>query len=181
MNLEVSLLKQTLIADLAKESFKIVSLFDETVCGRIIFERCQKKKTQFLPSLKRQAPNTFQETSTKRLKSSKAKTKSEPVGNNVSGDYAVLSAASSKVDTSNLISIVQNLRTNEKEFRCSFCEYISKIQANTKRHVEMNHLNAAEVFQCKTCGQSIKLKANLKRHYIKTHNMPPEAADAMLK
>ena len=100
--------------------------------------------------------------------------KEQPEHVNGSSDYAILSAASSKVDTSTLILVVlQNLRTNEKEYRCSpFCQCVSKFPRNARRHVEMKHVDTGVVFRCKVCPSTAKLKATLKNHYMKVHQMP---------
>ena len=94
-------------------------------------------------------------------------------------DFAVLS--SSKADLLSFLSAVQNLRTNAREYRCNFCDYMSKDQRNAKRHVELKHVNSGVVFKCKTCGKTATLKANLKAHYIRHHGLTAaEAASCML-
>ncbi len=92
----------------------------------------------------------------------------------------VTEEVTAKVDVSSMISIVQNLKSKEKEFRCSMCPYVTKQIGNAKRHVELNHLERELSFRCLTCQEVFSLKANLKRHYIKVHKMLEEAAKAML-
>ena len=94
--------------------------------------------------------------------------------------FQVIQEASAKVDVSSVISTVQNLKTNEKEFRCSMCQYVAKKMGNARRHVELTHFKSATVFQCLTCGKTSKLKADLKKHYMTVHKMPEHAAKAML-
>ena len=160
------------------DHFLIVSPASYTQYGSIRFQKIDGVNIQKISAPKRSAVKPFPNNTKQMLKQPKPNPK--PAPNNLNTDYAVLSAASSKVDTSTLISVVQNLRTNEKEYRCSFCEYMSKEQRNVKRHVELKHIDTGSVFQCKTCGHTSKLKANLKRHYITCHNIPPEEAAAML-
>ena len=183
MDFQVGIFSALLNEKVGMETLKLISCRDDHLWGFVTIENALSSSFQ-LTTLKRTMSKVSQ-IAKSRVPPKQAKPKSltmssGPENNLSGGDYAILSAASSKVDTSNLISVVQNLRTNEKEFRCSYCQYMSKSQANARRHVELNHLNAGETFQCKTCGQNIKLKANLKRHYVKTHNMPPEAAAAIL-
>ena len=156
----------------------IVSPFTYIQHGSIRFQKIDGVNVQKISAPKRSSAKPFPNNTKQILKQPKPNPK--PAPNHLNTDYAVLSAASSKVDTSTLISVVQNLRTNEKEYRCSFCEYLSKNQANARRHVELKHIDTGIVFKCKTCGDTSKLKASMKRHYIKCHNMSPEAADAML-
>ena len=165
---------------LPKDPLKIVS-FDYINRGLITFQKCHSSP-QMVSSLKRPPSKTFLGVQPKQvIKRPKPSPKPEPVANNEISDYAVLSAASSKVDTSTLISVVQNLRTNEKEYRCSFCEYKSNSQRNAKRHVEMKHVDTGVLFRCKMCSTTSKLKATLKSHYMKVHQMPDTAAKAMVE
>ena len=180
---QVDLFAALLVERVKTETLKLISCRDDHLRGFVTVENSSALTSALCSTLKR-ALSKESQPAKPRISPKQSKPKSLGTSNarenSFNGDYAVLSAASSKVDTSNLISVVQNLRTNEREYRCSFCEYVSKSQPNAKRHVELKHLNAGEVLQCKSCGQKIKLKASLKRHYMKTHNMPPEAAAAML-
>ena len=182
IDVQESLLNDILNEQVKTEMLKLVSLRDEGFQGYVTLEMCDQNKLD-VPNLKRIASRSSQILKP-RVASKQPKPVppaiSNPSSNSVKGDYAVLSAASSKVDTSTLISVVQNLKTNEKEFRCSFCQYVSKNQANTKRHIDLNHVNSGVVLQCKTCGKTSNLKANSKQHYVKSHNMSPEAANCML-
>ena len=165
------------------EKLKLISFKDECFRGYVTLGKCDQDSSQ-VSNLKRPSSKVSQNVkprvTPKQFKPLPSAVPGPSNNTAVKGDYAVLSAASSKVDTSTLISVVQNLKTNEKEFRCSFCQYFSKTQANTKRHIDLNHVNSGVVLQCKTCGKTSKLKANLKAHYIKAHNMSAEAANSML-
>ena len=165
------------------ETLKLLSCRDDHLWGFVTLENSFSTSSQ-LTALKRTMSKVSQ-IAKSRVPPKQAKPKSlsmstEPK-NNLNGDYAILSAASAKVDTSNLISIVQNLRTNEKEFRCSFCEYMSKSQANAKRHVELKHTGICKAFKCQTCGTEFRLKAHLKGHYMKVHKMSETAAKALVE
>ena len=176
-----------LCTDQSKNGYlNLVSPYDYAQQGCIRFEKSQGSHPRKISLSKRVEPDKNSGAKPKKISKSSDpdhKISSKPLSgvNNVGSDYALVSAASHKVDTSNLISIVQNLRTNEKEFRCSFCQYVSKSQANTKRHLEIKHIDNGVVFQCKMCPVTIKLKANLKNHYMKIHQVPEEAAKAMLE
>ena len=180
IDLDFNLLQQILIFQTAIEQLQIISSGDYTERGSIRFGNCENvdiPKVAYLkrppPPLKKAAPA---------VKAKQASKFPKPILTSLdasNNDYAVLSAASSKVDTSTLISVVQNLRTNEKEYRCSFCEYLSKNQPNTKRHVELKHVNTGIAFHCKTCSKEFSLKAHLKGHYMKVHHLSEPAARAM--
>ena len=183
VDLAVNLLKQILANQTVNEHLKIISSIGCTELGSVRFENSENfnipkvaSLKRFPPALKKAAPAVKAKQTSKLPKP--ILTSALNTSNN---DYAILSAASSKVDTSTLISVVQNLRTNEKEYRCSFCEYKSKSQRNAKRHVELKHVDTGVLFRCKMCPKTNKLKADLKSHYMKAHQMPDQAAKAMLE
>ena len=182
LELQLDLLDEILSEQLQAKTLKLISSENDNPRGLVRVGKYVGKTSQVSP-LKRSVSKVSQDPKT-RIPPKQAKPKPSPVPNsgnqNSASDYAVLSAAASKVDTSTLISVVQNLKTNEKEFRCSFCQYVSKNSANTKRHIDLNHVNSGVVLQCKTCGKTSKLKANLKAHYMKAHSMSAEAANCML-
>ena len=170
MDFQVGIFSALLNEKVGMETLKLISCRDDHLWGFVTIALCSSSQ---LTTLKRTVSKISQ-IAKPRVPPKQAKPKSLTMSsgpeNNLSGsDYAILSAASSNVDTSNLISVVQNLRTNEKEFRCSFCEYMSKSQANAKRHVELKHTGICKAFKCQTCGAESRLKADLKKHYIKVH------------
>ena len=183
IDIQTGLFSALLDEQVKRETLKLISCTYDHLWGFATLEGYLSTSSQ-LTTLKRTMSKVSQ-IAKSRVPPKQAKPKSlsmstEPE-NNLNGDYAILSAASSKVDTSNLISIVQNLRTNEKEFRCSFCEYMSKSQANAKRHVELKHTGSSKAFKCQTCGFVFTLKAHLKAHYMKVHKMSEPAAKALIE
>ena len=169
---------QSFMYELENEEFKIISSIDSTQRGSIKFEICEDLKPR-IKAPKRPALKLPHSEKQKITKTVRPNSKPTPALNS-NGDDAILRSASSKLDASNLVSVVQNLRTNEKEYRCSFCQYVSKDSRNARRHVELKHVYSGLVFQCKTCGKTATLKANLKAHYMKAHNMSSEAANSLL-
>ena len=176
--LEFNLLQQLIGYKPVNKQLKVISPDDYTEHGSIRFQKCENMDIPKVSSLKRLPPKAAPVVKAKQVP--KVPKTMLPSRLDSFCNYAVLSAASSKVDTSTLISVVQNLRTNEKEYRCSFCEYFSKDFRNARRHVELKHVDTGIIFQCKTCGGDFSLKAHLKSHYMKVHQLPEPAAKAML-
>ena len=186
INLDNGVVADILNYDKSGNHLRIISQ-DHQDLGSMTLEKCQPETAtvfgQNPPAMKRPAPKIPSMPKSKKVLKppTKSNPKEQPEYVNGSSDYAILSAASSKVDTSTLISVVQNLRTNEKEYRCSFCQYVSKCPRNARRHVEMKHVDTGVVFRCKVCPSTAKLKATLKNHYMKVHQMPDTAAKAMVE
>ena len=90
------------------------------------------------------------------------------------------SGGGGKVDVSSMMSVTQNLATNEKSYKCSFCGFESSHVSSVTRHIETKHLPSTVMFNCRSCQYSSKFKHNLKSHYMKAHNMPAPAAEGML-
>ena len=91
------------------------------------------------------------------------------------------SMAMEKPNVESLIIPTQNLQSGEKIFQCSICTvYCSKNKAHVKRHIEIKHLPSSTVFKCRMCDVTCSLRYNLKNHYMSKHNMPDDAAKAML-
>ena len=88
--------------------------------------------------------------------------------------------AGGKVDVSSMMSVNHNMSTNEKTFKCLFCDFETSHMRSITRHIETKHLPSSVVFNCRSCNYSSKFKHNLMRHYMKTHNMPAPAAEGML-
>ena len=86
----------------------------------------------------------------------------------------------SKADPDALVHATQNLATGDKVFECSVCLYRSGNRGHVKRHIDIKHLPNSSVFKCRMCEVTCSLRYNLKSHYIKVHNMPDDAAKAML-
>ena len=103
-----------------------------------------------------------------------------PLATNASSAVVQISTgAATKIDVSSMMTVMQNMSTNEKSYKCSFCGEENKAQSSMKRHIEIKHLPSPD-FKCLNCGYSSKLKNNLKRHYMTKHGMPAPAAQGML-
>ena len=89
-------------------------------------------------------------------------------------------AGVAKVDVSSMMSVNQNMSTNETTFKCLFCDFETSHKWSITRHIEIKHLPSNVVFNCRSCNYTAKFKHNLKSHYMKTHNMPAPAAEGML-
>ena len=90
------------------------------------------------------------------------------------------SVGGGKVDVSSMMSVTQNLATNEKSYKCSFCGFESSHVSSVTRHIETKHLPSTVMFNCRSCQYSSKFKHNLLRHYMTKHDMPEPAAQGML-
>ena len=87
---------------------------------------------------------------------------------------------STKVSPEALVNVTQNLTTGEKNFQCSLCGYVSNQKSAVKRHIELKHLPKTVVFNCQLCEYTASLRFHLKSHYTGKHNLPAQAAKAML-
>ncbi len=91
----------------------------------------------------------------------------------------VMEAPSQKVDAHLLINTLTNPNSSEKLYQCSFCSVQAVAKSSVKRHIEIKHI-PSETYDCLTCSKKCNLKSNLKKHYMKFHQMPEVAANAML-
>ena len=87
---------------------------------------------------------------------------------------------STKVSPEALVNVTQNLTTGENNFQCSLCGYVSNQKSAVKRHIELKHLPKTVVFNCQLCEYTASLRFHLKSHYTGKHNLPAQAAKAML-
>ena len=85
-----------------------------------------------------------------------------------------------KIDVTSMMSVTQNMSTQEKSYRCSFCGSESSHLTSMKRHIETKHLPSTTSFDCRNCEYKTKLKFMLKRHYMNKHAMPEPAAQGMM-
>ena len=85
-----------------------------------------------------------------------------------------------KVDVSSMMSIVHSMATNERSYKCSFCNFETTHLTSMTRHIQIKHLPNTVMFKCRQCEFDTKFKHNLKSHYMKTHKMPEPAARGMM-
>ena len=111
----------------------------------------------------------------------KAKVCASPISMVTTSPIVVKSSTGSatKIDISSMMTIMQNMSTNEKVYKCSFCGEEIKAQGNMRRHIETKHLPSPD-FKCLNCDYNSKQKPNLKRHYMAKHGMLEPAVQGML-
>ena len=85
-----------------------------------------------------------------------------------------------KIDVTSLITVVQNLGSDQKLYKCSFCGSECALIGSMKRHIETKHLPSTVSFDCRQCDYKTKLKFMLKKHYTNKHQMPEMAAQGMM-
>ena len=85
-----------------------------------------------------------------------------------------------KIDVTSMMSITQNMSTNERSYKCSFCGQDTVLLSSMRRHIETKHLPSTASFACQSCDYTTKLRYVLKNHYIGKHGMPELAARGMM-
>ena len=161
-----------------KKNSHLNKIFDETgeICqGTILFGSEAEQIPILKPMKKKMSPSLI-------LTAKKSKVSDIPLVSsaNASSTFVQTSTGSAtKIDVSSMMTVMQNMSTNEKSYRCSFCGEEIKTQSSMKRHIETKHLPSPD-FKCLNCDYSCKQKNNLKRHYMTKHGMPEPAAQGMM-
>ena len=58
----------------------------------------------------------------------------------------------------------------EKRFQCALCEYVSRAQYITARHVAKIHQHSIKPLKCDLCEIKTIYKSDLKKHHERMHN-----------
>ena len=144
----------------------------------------QKGTSQYAHPQKRSAPQSPSPSkfnlNAKVPKSSPMCKKDVPAPVNPVARPQASTAGGAKVDVSSMMSVNQNMSTNETAFKCLFCDFETAHKRSITRHIEIKHLPSNVVFNCVNCGYTSKFKHDLLKHYISKHDMPKPAAQAML-
>ena len=67
----------------------------------------------------------------------------------------------------------------DKEFKCEYCEYVTKSKINLKNHVQYKHKCKKHV--CETCGKKFKMPKDLKDHLVRAHSNETHVCDVCAK
>ena len=65
----------------------------------------------------------------------------------------------------------------EKRLECAHCDYVSRAQYITARHVARIHQNNIKPMQCDMCEFKTIYKSNLKRHHNRVHKCKSESSE----
>ena len=161
-----------------KRNSHLNKIFDETgeICqGTILFGSEAEQIPILKPMKKKMSPSLI-------LTAKKSKVGDIPLVSSANASSTVVqtsTGSATKIDVSSMMTVMQNMSTNEKSYRCSFCGEEIKTHSSMKRHIETKHLPSPD-FKCLNCDYSCKQKNNLKRHYMTKHCMPEPAAQGMM-
>ena len=65
----------------------------------------------------------------------------------------------------------------EKRFECAHCDYVSRAQYITARHIARIHQNSIKPMQCDLCEFKTIYKSSLKRHHNRVHKFKSESSE----
>merc|ERR1712226_353950 len=165
---------------------KIVDSSNEGEIGKIIFTSKETPdKNESFEALKSSLKRLYGSLNTQQAKTKAitagAKiprvTQVKPTANDTAFKKEI---APAKIDVNSLMSIIEDMATREKSYKCSFCGSESTAVTSMRRHIQTKHMPNSATFNCLTCDYSTKHKFVLKNHYMNKHGMPEPAAQAMM-